>query len=79
MICFRCKGKGCSSCSHSGWIEILGAGMVHPNVLNSCGIDSRKYQGFAFGIGVDRIIMLRHGLDDIRRLYSGDLKLVNQF
>ena len=79
MVCFRCKGEGCPSCSHSGWIEILGAGMVHPNVLNSCGIDSRKYQGFAFGIGVDRIIMLRHGLDDIRRLYSGDLRLVNQF
>ncbi len=79
MICFRCKGEGCPSCSHSGWIEILGAGMVHPNVLNSCGIDSRKYQGFAFGAGIDRIIMLRHGVDDIRNLYTGDLRLVNQF
>ncbi len=79
MICFRCKGEGCPSCSHSGWIEILGGGMVHPNVLNSCGIDSRKYQGFAFGVGIDRIVMLRHGLDDIRTLYTGDLRLVNQF
>jgi len=79
MVCFRCKGEGCPSCSHSGWIEILGAGMVHPNVLNNVGIDSRKYQGFAFGLGLDRIIMLRHGLDDIRRLYSGDLRLINQF
>ena len=79
MICFKCQGKGCPSCSQSGWIEILGAGMVHPNVLNSCGIDSRRYQGFAFGAGIDRLIMLRHGVDDIRRLYSGDLRLVNQF
>jgi len=79
MICFRCKGEGCPSCSQSGWIEILGAGMVHPNVLNTVGIDSRKYQGFAFGVGLDRLIMLRHGVDDIRSLYSGDLRLVNQF
>ncbi|MCK4918238.1 MAG: phenylalanine--tRNA ligase subunit alpha [Candidatus Pacebacteria bacterium] len=79
MVCFKCEGKGCPSCSHSGWIEILGAGMVHPNVLNAGGIDSRKYQGFAFGIGIDRVIMLKYGIDDIRRLYSGDLRLVNQF
>lgn len=79
MVCFKCKGEGCSSCSHNGWIEILGAGMVHPNVLNNVGIDSRKYQGFAFGIGVDRIAMLKYGIDDIRLFYSGDLRLVNQF
>jgi len=79
MICFRCKGKGCPSCSHSGWIEILGAGMVHPNVLNAVGVDSRKYQGFAFGVGIDRLIMLKHELSDIRALYTGDLRLVNQF
>lgn len=79
MICFKCGGKGCSSCSHSGWIEILGAGMVHPNVLNSAGIDSREYQGFAFGVGIDRVAMLKYGVDDIRMFYSGDLRLVNQF
>jgi len=79
MVCFKCQGKGCPSCSQSGWIEILGAGMVHPKVLNTVGIDSRKYQGFAFGVGIDRITMLRHGVDDIRLFYSGDLRLVNQF
>ncbi len=79
MVCFKCKGDGCPACSHSGWIEILGAGMVHPNVLNNVGIDSRKYQGFAFGVGIDRIAMLKYGIDDIRLLYSGDLRLVNQF
>ena len=79
MICFKCKGKGCPACSQSGWIEILGAGMVHPTVLNTVKIDSRKYQGFAFGLGVDRITMLRHEIDDIRLFYSGDLRLVNQF
>lgn len=79
MICFKCKGEGCPSCSYNGWIEILGAGMVHPNLLNTVGIDSRKYQGFAFGVGVDRVTMLKHGVDDIRLFYSGDLRLVNQF
>jgi phenylalanyl-tRNA synthetase alpha chain len=79
LKCFRCKGKGCSTCSHSGWIEILGAGMVHPNVLNNVGIDSTKYQGFAFGIGVERVAMLRYCVDDIRNFYTGDLRLVNQF
>ncbi len=79
MVCFRCQGKGCPSCSHNGWIEILGAGMVHPKVLNTVGIDSKKYQGFAFGVGIDRLTMLRHGLDNIRTLYTGDLRLVNQF
>ena len=79
MVCFKCEGKGCPSCSHSGWIEILGAGMVHPKVLNNVGIDSREYQGFAFGVGVDRVAMLKYGIDDVRRFYSGDLRLVNQF
>jgi len=79
MICFKCQGKGCPACSHSGWIEILGGGMVHPNVLNNCGIDSRKFQGFAFGLGVDRIAMLKHGVEDVRLFSSGDLRLVNQF
>ncbi len=79
MVCMRCKGKGCPSCAHSGWIEILGAGMVHPNVLKSAGIDPEIYSGFAFGTGIDRIAMLKYGIDDVRLLYSGDLRLVNQF
>jgi len=79
MKCFKCKGSGCSTCSHSGWIEILGSGMTHPNVLSSAGIDPNKYQGFAFGMGADRIAMLKYGVDDVRLLYNGDLRLTNQF
>ncbi|MDD2935026.1 MAG: phenylalanine--tRNA ligase subunit alpha [Candidatus Pacebacteria bacterium] len=79
MVCFKCGGKGCPSCSHSGWIEILGAGMVHPKVLNNVGIDSRELQGFAFGLGIDRIVMLKYGIDDIRLMYSGDLRFNQQF
>lgn len=77
--CFRCKGSGCPTCSHSGWIEILGAGMVHPKVLEQAGINPNEYSGFAFGVGVERIAMLRYGVDDVRLFYSGDLRLVNQF
>jgi phenylalanyl-tRNA synthetase alpha chain len=66
-------------CKKTGWIEIMGAGMVHPKVLEVSGIDSRKYQGFAFGGGVDRLAMLKYGVDDVRLFYSGDLRLVNQF
>lgn len=79
LECFKCKGVGCPTCSHSGWIEILGAGMVHPNVLKNVGIDPNKYQGFAFGVGVDRIAVLKYGVDDIRYFYNGDLRVVNQF
>lgn len=79
LECFRCKGDGCSTCSHSGWIEILGAGLVHPNVLNNAGINPNEFGGFAFGVGIERIAMLKYGIDDIRLLYSGDLRLVNQF
>jgi len=61
------------------WVEVLGAGMVHPNVLNNVGIDSKKYTGFAFGAGLDRLAMIKYGIDDIRGLYNGDLRLVNQF
>ena len=61
------------------WIEVLGAGMVHPNVLENCGIDPKKYQGFAFGIGIDRVAMLKYGIDDVRKFYDGDLRFVNQF
>jgi len=79
MKCFKCDGKGCSICKNTGYIEIMGAGMVHPKVLENCGIDSRKYSGFAFGCGLDRLAMLKYGLDDVRLLYNGDLRVINQF
>ncbi len=79
MQCFKCTGKGCNVCKGVGMIEILGAGMVHPKVLLECGIDPRKYSGFAFGAAIDRMAMLKWGIDDVRLLYSGDLRVVNQF
>ncbi|MFZ2303454.1 MAG: phenylalanine--tRNA ligase subunit alpha [Minisyncoccia bacterium] len=79
VSCFLCKGAGCNVCKRSGWIEVMGGGMVHPNVLQASGIDPRKYSGFAFGVGVDRLVMLKYGIEDVRLLYSGDLRLVNQF
>ena len=75
----NCNGKGCPVCKGTGWIEILGAGMVHPNVLKGCGFDPEVYQGFAFGIGADRIAMLRYGINDIRHFYNNDLRVINQF
>jgi len=77
--CFLCKGTGCSVCKQSGWLEILGAGMVHPNVLASGGIDSEKYTGFAFGMGIERIAMLKYGIDDIRLFYENDTRFLQQF
>lgn len=77
--CFVCEGKGCRVCKGSGWIEILGCGMVHPNVLRNCGIDPEVYSGFAFGFGVDRMVMLKYGIDDIRGLYESDMRFLNQF
>lgn len=79
VSCGLCGGKGCRSCKNSGWLEILGAGMVHPNVLAAGGIDSTKYQGFAFGMGIERIAMLKYGIDDLRLFYDGDLRFVEQF
>ena len=79
VACFKCAGKGCGLCKHAGWIEILGAGMVHPKVLGAAGIDPMKWRGFAFGAGWDRLAMLKYGIDDIRLFSSGDLRLVNQF
>jgi phenylalanyl-tRNA synthetase alpha chain len=79
MQCGVCKGEGCSTCKHSGWIELLGAGLVHPNVLNAVGIDSREWSGFAFGVGLDRLVMMKTKLDDIRNLYTGDLRVIKQF
>ena len=79
ISCFECGGKGCSLCKGTGWIEILGAGMVHPNVLTMCGFDNSVYQGFAFGIGIERVAMLKYGVDDIRKFYTNDLRFLNQF
>jgi phenylalanyl-tRNA synthetase alpha chain len=77
--CMKCGGTGCRVCKHTGWIEILGAGMVHPNVLDGAGYDSKKYSGFAFGMGPERIAMLKYGVDDIRQFYQNDLRLLRQF
>lgn len=74
-----CGGHGCSICKHTGWIEILGAGMVHPNVLEMAGFDSKKYTGFAFGMGPERIAMLKYGIDDIRHFYTNDIRFLKQF
>lgn len=79
VSCFKCGGKGCNVCKGSGWIEILGCGMVHPNVLKVGKIDTEKYTGFAFGMGVERIAMLRYGVDDIRNFYENDMRFINQF
>jgi phenylalanyl-tRNA synthetase alpha chain len=79
ISCVFCQGKGCRVCKQSGWIEIMGAGMVHPNVLRNMNIDPAKYQGFAFGGAIDRIAMLRHDIPDIRLFWSGDLKFLRQF
>ena len=79
VSCFKCGGKGCSVCKGSGWIEILGCGMVHPNVLKVGGIDTEKYTGFAFGMGVERIAMLKYEVDDIRLLYENDVRFIEQF
>ena len=76
--CFLCKGKGCNVCKHTGWLEILGAGMIHPNVLRAGGIDPDIYSGFAFGMGPDRITMLRYGISDIRLLYESDVRFLRQ-
>ncbi len=79
VTCFKCGGKGCPLCKGNGWIEVLGAGMVHPNVLKMAGYDPEKYQGFAFGIGIERITMLKYGIDDIRNFYINDPRFTKQF
>lgn len=79
VSCFKCGGDGCNVCKKTGWIEILGAGMVHPNVLEMSGIDSQVYSGFAFGLGQERIAMLRYGINDIRGFYQGDKRFSQQF
>jgi phenylalanyl-tRNA synthetase alpha chain len=83
LSCFKCEkgspSKSCNICKGSGWIELLGAGMVHPNVLENSGIDSTKYQGYAFGTGVERLLMLKYGIDDIRDFLSADIPFTKQF
>ncbi|KRM96480.1 phenylalanyl-tRNA synthetase subunit alpha [Liquorilactobacillus aquaticus DSM 21051] len=79
VSCFKCSGEGCSVCKHTGWIEVLGAGMVHPNVLKMSGIDADVYGGFAFGLGPDRFAMLKYGVDDIREFYLNDMRFLKQF
>lgn len=79
MDCFVCGGAGCSLCKHSGWIEVLGAGMVHPNVFRAVGLDPKRYRGFAFGLGIDRVAMLKYGVDDLRTFYQNDVRFLHQF
>ncbi len=77
--CVICEGKGCRVCKETGWLEVMGCGMVHPAVLENCGIDSQKYQGFAFGMGVERLCMLYYGIDNIKLFYENDLRFLRQF
>ncbi|UIF29720.1 phenylalanine--tRNA ligase subunit alpha [Levilactobacillus brevis] len=79
ITCFNCGGKGCKVCKNTGWIEVLGAGMVHPNVLKMAGVDPDVYGGFAFGVGPDRFAMLKYGVDDIRNFYLNDVRFLTQF
>jgi phenylalanyl-tRNA synthetase alpha chain len=79
MSCFSCKGEGCNICGKTGWLEIMGAGMVHPNVFRYAGYDPDAYTGFAFGLGIDRVAMLKYGIDDIRRFLANDLRFLGQF
>ena len=79
ITCYLCSGNGCRVCKHTGWLEIAGCGMVHPNVLKACGINPEEYSGYAFGFGIERITMLRTGIDDIRYLYENDVRILHQF
>lgn len=79
LTCMNCHGKGCRVCKGTGWIEVLGSGMVNPKVLDMCGIDSKRYRGFAFGVGLERIAMLRYGITDMRALFEGDVRFLSQF
>ena len=79
VTCFKCGGKGCNLCKQTGWIEVLGSGMVHPNVLKMNGYDPDEYAGFAFGTGIDRLAMFKYGITDMRYLYANDIKFLSQF
>ena len=79
LKCVMCKGKGCRVCGDSGWLEILGCGMVHPNVFKAVGIDSERYTGFAFGLGIDRLAMLYYEINDLRMMFENDIRFLEQF
>ena len=79
LTCANCHGKGCKMCKGTGWIEVLGSGMVNPKVLDMCGIDSKRYTGFAFGMGIERLAILRYNVPDMRYLYENDLRFLRQF
>ena len=79
VSCLICGGKGCTVCKHTGWVEILGCGMVDPNVLDNCSIDSKKYTGFAFGMGVERIAQLKYKVNDLRLYFENDVRFLSQF
>ena len=79
VSCNICSGKGCPVCKHTGYLEILGCGMIDPNVLDNCGIDSKKYTGYAFGMGIERIAMLKYRVNDLRLFYENDVRFLNQF
>ena len=79
VSCFMCEGTGCSLCKQTGWIELLGSGMVHPRVIANCGLDPNEWQGFAFGTGVDRLAMLKYGMDDLRAFFDGDLRWMKHY
>ncbi|MFM8178992.1 MAG: phenylalanine--tRNA ligase subunit alpha, partial [Candidatus Kapaibacterium sp.] len=79
ITCFLCKGEGCRVCKNSGWLEIMGCGMIHPNVLRESGLDPEEFSGYAFGFGIERVTMLRTGIQDIRLLYENDIRVLEQF
>ena len=79
FACLNCQGKGCQVCKKTGWVEILGSGMIHPKVFEFAGYPKGKYTGFAFGVGIDRLAMMRYKIDDIRWFHSGDLRFIRQF
>ena len=79
ITCFKCDGKGCNICKQTGWIEMGGSGLVHPHVIKSGGLDPEQWQGFAFGFGIDRLVMLKYGIEDVRLIYQPDLRVINQF
>jgi phenylalanyl-tRNA synthetase alpha chain len=77
--CFSCQGKGCEVCKKSGWVEIAGAGLIHPQVLKNCGFDCQKFTGFAFAFGLERLLMIKYGIEDIRHFYLNDIRFLRQF
>ena len=79
MQCTSCGGKGCRVCGHNGWLEVMGCGMVHPNVFKHCNVDTNIFSGFAFGMGVERLAMLKYGVNDLRLFFDNDLRFLRQF